>query len=201
MKKLLITLLLTASCLPAGAADLVNSIRTQLVQPAVLRGQFEQNKLVNGFKKPLRSSGDFLVARNRGVLWNTRAPFSSQLRLTRNEIVATQDGQIAFRLNASKEPSVRMINSLMFSLLSGEVGELQRQFRLSGSSSPTGWKLQLIPLQAGLAKVMSQITLSGDKFVRNIEISEASGDKTRIHFLAQTTTQNRLTPQEDALLD
>jgi hypothetical protein len=201
MKHYAIGLLLALSSLGATAADLVSSIHAQLAQPALLRGQFEQSKQVSGFKKTLRSSGDFLVARNRGVLWNTRTPFSSQLRLTRNEIIATQDGQVAFRLSASKEPSVRLINSLMFSLLSGEVGELQKQFRLAGSSNAGGWKLQLTPLQPGLAKVMSQISLSGDKYVRSIDILEASGDKTHIRFLAHSSSQGRPSPQEEALLD
>jgi len=201
MKRILLGLALSLMAAAASADNLTNAIRAQLVQPAVLRGQFEQTKQVVGFKKALRSSGNFLVAQNRGVLWNTQTPFMSQLKLTRTEIVASQDGQIAFRLNASKEPTVRIINSLMFSLLSGNVSELARQFKVAGSSNHQGWKLQLTPLPTGLEKVMSQISLSGDKYVRNIDINETSGDKTHIRFVMQTASQTPLNAKESAQFD
>ena len=201
MKRILLGLALSLIAAAASADNLTNAIRAQLVQPAVLRGQFEQTKQVVGFKKALRSSGNFLVAQNRGVLWNTQTPFMSQLKLTRTEIVASQDGQIAFRLNASKEPSVRIINSLMFSLLSGNVSELARQFKVAGSSNRQGWKLQLTPLPTGLEKVMSQISLSGDKYVRSIDINETSGDKTHIRFVMQTASQTPLNAKESAQFD
>jgi len=201
MKRFWLALTLSLCALSSGATGLADAVRAQLAQPAVLRGAFEQSKQVAGFSKPLLSSGDFVVARARGVLWNTRTPFASQLKLTRSQIVATQDGQIAFQLNASKEPAVRTINSLMFSLLSGEIGELARQFTITGTTNPKGWKLVLTPRDSGLGKVMSQITLNGDQYVRHIEIIEASGDRTRIRFLPQTTAPAVLSPQESSQFD
>jgi outer membrane lipoprotein-sorting protein len=201
MKFLWIALALALGTINASAADLASTVRAQLSQPAVLRGAFEQSKQVAGFSKPLLSSGDFVVARERGVLWNTRTPFASQLKLTRKQIVATQNGQVSFQLSASQEPTVRVINSLMFSLLSGDVGALGQQFKISGSSGAQGWKLVLTPLQPGLSKVMSQITLSGDKYVRRIEIVEASGDITRIRFAAQQASQAPLGAEESAQFD
>ncbi|MFZ6649489.1 outer membrane lipoprotein carrier protein LolA [Undibacterium sp. TJN25] len=194
--------MLALSFLPMShAADLAASVRGALVQSPVLRGEFEQSKQVAGFKKNLLSRGDFLVAREHGVIWRTREPFASLLKLTRDEIVATQGGEIAFRLSASKEPSVRIINGLMFSLLNGDIQSLAEHFRVDGSASGKTWKLLLTPRNPALSKMISQVELAGDQYVRNINIAEANGDKTSIHFFAQSTEPAKLSPEEAARFD
>ncbi|AMC34392.1 outer membrane lipoprotein carrier protein LolA [Janthinobacterium sp. B9-8] len=169
------------------AADLASSVKERLTQPEILRGDFEQNKQVSGFKKPLVSRGDFLAARDLGVLWRTKTPFASTLKLSRDEIVAKQDGAVAFRLSASKEPSVRMINGLLFSLMNGDVSSLGELFKIEGSINGKSWQLTLTPKQAALSKIMRKIELSGDQFVRRILLDEANNDQTLIRFTAQNT--------------
>lgn len=181
--------------------DLTRLVRERLLQAPVLRGEFEQQKQVQGFAKPLVSRGSFLVARERGVLWQTRTPFASTLRLTRDEIVATQNGAVAFRLDASKEPSVRVINGLMFALLNGDLTGLAEHFQIDGASEGGAWQLQLTPRQAALAKLMNRIELSGDRHVRSIRIDEANGDRTAIRFSAQTSEPARLTADEAGQFD
>jgi len=198
--RLLIILMLCCGVADA-APDLATVVRQQLVQVPVLRGEFEQHKQVQGFSKPLVSKGTFLVARERGVLWVTQSPFASQLRLTRNEIVATQNGAIAFRLDAGKEPTVRVINGLMFSLLNGELDGLAELFKIDGLADAKGWQITLSPKQSALAKLMLKIELDGDKYVRSIRIDEASGDKTVIRFSAQRNGPAQLTADEVAKFD
>ena len=179
-----------------AAPDLAQSVRERLTQAPVLRGEFEQSKQVQGFSKPLVSRGSFVVARERGVLWLTKTPFASQLRLTRDEIKATQNGAVAFRLDASKEPSVRVINGLMFALLNGDIGGLAEHFKIEGSVDGKSWQLHLTPRSSALAKLMAGVDLSGEAQVRSIRISEASGDTTAIRFSAQRTEPAQLTSDE-----
>lgn len=201
MKRIwLLTLALFFS--PAYAAqDLAAAVRERLQQVPVLRGEFEQLKQVQGFAKPLVSRGSFVVARERGVLWQTRTPFASQLRLTRDEIVATQNGAVAFRLDAGKEPAVRVINGLMFALLNGDLSGLAEHFKIEGTAEGKVWALQLTPRQAALAKLMSRVELGGDQHVRSIRIDEANGDKTVIRFSAQNSEPAKLTGDEAARFD
>ena len=201
MKK--IALLIVGLVLACGAyaADLAADVRSRLAQPTVLRGEFEQAKQVRGFKKQLLSKGDFLVARERGVVWRTREPFAGVLKLTPNEIVATQGGDVAFRLSASTEPTVRVINSLMFSLLNGDVAALGEQFTLSGTVDAKTWSLVLVPKQAAFAKILTRVELGGDSYVRRIVMDEANGDKTTISFHGQRPDPAKLTAEEAQRFD
>lgn len=195
IRALLFVLLALAA--PAFAADdAVALVKAQLLQPEVLRGQFRQSKQIQGFSKPLQSSGDFIVAREHGVLWRTLKPFPGVLKLTRDEIVATQGDAVAFRLSASSEPSVRIINGLMFALLNGDVAALDRQFTIVGSHADSQWKLALTPKQAAFAKLIRSIDLQGDRHVRAIAIAEANGDTTRIEFSDQASDPAQLSADE-----
>nr|WP_295787229.1 outer membrane lipoprotein carrier protein LolA [Rhodoferax sp.] len=196
MKKVvMLVMVLVVSC-ATYAADLAADVRSHLAQPNVLRGEFEQAKQVRGFKKQLLSKGDFLVARERGVVWRTREPFAGVLKLTPNEIVATQGRDVAFRLSASTEPTVSVINRLMFSLLNGDVAALGEQFTLSGTVDVKSWSLVLVPKQAAFAKILARVELGGDSYVRRIVMDEANGDKTTISFHGQRPDPAKLTAEE-----
>ena len=175
--------------------SLAQAVRERLQQPEWLRGDFTQTKKVPGFAKPLVSTGNFVAARGRGVLWRTLKPFASELRLTQNEIRATQGGQTAMRLDAAREPAVRLITTLMFSLLNGDVSGLADVFELNGSVKGAGWQLFLTPKPGALQQVLKKVELEGDGFVRRIQLFEANGDESVI----QLTGQRVDTPPEPGL--
>lgn len=181
-RRTLLIALLPATGVAAAAPDLAQSVRERLQQPEWLRGEFTQTKKVPGFAKPLVSTGNFIAARGRGVVWRTLKPFASELRLTQNEIRATQGGQTSMRLDAAREPAVRLITTLMFATLNGDVSGLAELFELSGSTRGTGWQLTLVPKPGALQRVLKKVELEGDGFVRRIQLFEANGDESLIQL-------------------
>jgi outer membrane lipoprotein-sorting protein len=123
----------------AQAAAPVNKIQAMLAKPEQLCGRFEQSKQLAGMKKPLASSGRFCVVAGKGVLWRTLKPFPNTLRLSRDEIVQLQGERVAMRMEASREPTVRMINGVLFSLLSGDLGQLDTLFDVDGTAADGSW--------------------------------------------------------------
>lgn len=168
-----------------AAPELAQAVRERLQQHEWLRGEFTQAKKVPGFAKPLLSRGDFVLARGRGVLWRTTQPFASELRLTRDEIRATQGGQTAMRLDAAREPAVRLINTLMFALLDGDVSGLADVFELGGAVKGATWRLTLLPRPGPLQQVLKKVELEGDAYVRRIQLFEANGDESLIQLANQ----------------
>lgn len=197
MTRVLSVLLLALMWLPcAQAADVVADVNARLARADVLRGHFTQEKQIEGFSKPLRSEGDFVVARGGGVLWRTLRPFPSELALTRDAIRATQGEAVAFRLDADSEPAVRIINGLLFALLEGDVAALQRQFDVDGEATAERWSLRLRPRQATLAKLLVSIELRGNRHVDAIVIAEGNGDRTTIRLDDQRSEPPTLSDDE-----
>lgn len=177
---------------------LLARIRAHLADAPVLRGEFEQRKAVKGFKHPLVSHGDYLVAKARGVVWRTQAPFASTLVLTRERLLARQpDGSVANRLDTTQEPGLRAVNELLFALIAADLSALASRFRIDGEERGTGWRAVLAPRDATLAQWIKSIELEGDRHVNGVRIAEAGGDSSQIRFTRQQAGQ-ALTREEEA---
>lgn len=199
MKRVLVGVSLMACAMVGSAAAPIEKIQNMLAKPKMLCGRFDQTKQLNGMKKPLLSNGRFCVINGKGVLWRTLQPFPNTLRLTRDEIVQFQGERLATRLDATQEPTVRMINSVLFSLLSGDLSKLQTLFEVEGNVDKNAWRVALKAREPALAKAIGDIALEGGAYVRNISINEASGDKTNIVFSAIQTGDAAMLPEEAAL--
>jgi len=199
MKRILFALTLLLPLCAVQAAAPIAKIQAMLAKPAQLCGRFDQTKHLTGMKKPLASNGRFCVVAGKGVLWRTLKPFPNTLRLTRDEIVHFQGERVTMRLEAKQEPTVRMINSVLFSLLSGELSQLETLFDVDGSVDGATWKVALKAKQPALAKAIGAISLDGGAHVKNIHIDEASGDKTDIVFSEIKTGEGALLAEEAAL--
>ena len=190
-------------CVSQAHADngsaLISKIQTMLAKPAVLCGHFEQSKQLNGMKRPLMSSGRFCVVSGKGVLWRNLQPFPTTLRLTKDEIVNYQGDRVAMRLDAKQEPTVRMINSVLFALLAGDLGQLETLFDVEGSASSGSWQVALKARQPALAKAIGSISLDGGLYVNHLHMTEASGDQTAIVFSAIQTGASAMQAEDAAL--
>lgn len=192
-------LALAIACLPLLGAVPVRQIELLLAKPKILCGRFDQNKQLIGLKKPLISHGRFCVVVEKGVLWRTLQPFASNLRLTRDEIVQLQGERVALRLDAKKEPMVRMINSVLFALLAGDLNQLEKLFEIDGRVDNGNWSVKLKARAPALAKAIGAIDLAGGAYVRQVIITESSGDRTTISFTAIETGDAAMTADEAAL--
>ena len=170
-------LLMTLSAAPA---ELAAQVKAKLTDAPVLTGTFEQSKQVKGFKRPLKSSGTYRVAKAEGVQWNTQKPFASELTVRAGDITNKQNGVEVFKLDAKSEPGVRLITELLFSLLAGDLPALSSHFEQAGEVGEKDWRIELTPKDAALKKVFVHITLKGDTAVRSVHLLEAAGDATLI---------------------
>lgn len=172
--------LLLALTLSADPTALATQVKAKLKDAPVLTGTFEQSKQVKGFKRPLKSSGTYRVVKAEGVTWNTLKPFASELTVRAGDITSKQNGVEVFKLDAKSEPGVRVITELLFSLLSGDLPALSKQFTHEGEVGEKDWRIELTPKEPTLQKVFTRITLKGDDAVRSVHLLEAGGDATLI---------------------
>lgn len=201
MKRILAFVVLAAAAIGgANAAAPIAKIQSMLAKPEQLCGRFEQTKQLAGMKKPLASNGRFCVVAGKGVLWRTLKPFPNTLRLKRDEIVHLQGDRVAMRLDASQEPTVRMINGVLFSLLAGDLGQLDSLFEVDGAVVGDSWKVSLKARSPALARAIGAISLDGGAYVRSIRMVEESGDRTDISFSDIKTGPGAVLPEEAALL-
>ena len=195
---LLMCAMALAAAALAGAAP-VARIQSILANPKVLCGRFDQKKQLVGLKKPVASSGRFCVLADKGVLWRSLQPFSTTLRLTRDQIIQMQGDRVTLRLDAQREPAVQIINGVLFALFAGDLARLEKLFVVEGEVHEKNWRVTLQARASDVAKAVGDIALAGDVYVKNITISEANGDLTNIVFSAIQTGEGAMTAEEAAL--
>ena len=185
----------------APAAESVKLVHERLKIAPVLKGEFEQTKTLKGFKNPLVSRGEFMVARGQGVWWHTQQPFETTLVVTRTRLFTRNaDGSAANLMDAQAEPGLQQVNALIFSLLAADLDVLADKFTVVAQPvGAAGWTLVLTPRDPNIAKVLVRATLAGEHDVQSVRIEEARGDATLIRFSHQVPSA-ALTADETARL-
>ena len=187
------------SSFAAPATDVARLLHERLKVAPVLKGEFEQTKTLKGFRNPLVSRGEFLVARGQGVWWHTLQPFESTLVVTKTRLFTRNAGGSAGNLmDAQAEPGLQQVNELIFSLLAADLDVLADKFTVAAQPvGAAGWTLTLTPRDPNLAKFLVRATLSGERDVQAVRIEEARGDSTQIRFSRQVPS-GALAPDEAA---
>ena len=189
--------------IPAWAADdpaLLHTIQSQLAVDMVVRGDFTQTRQLAGIKKPLVAKGTFVVEKTRGVLWRTLTPFPQTMRVTQGEILQKDGDRVLMVLRADQEPAVNAISRVLFSLFAGDISALAEFFEYTGRTGGGSWQLSFTPRNDGLRAVIGLLSLEGDNVVRQVTLTSAAGDVTRIAF-SNVTTAAALTADERALFE
>ena len=210
---ILATLLLAGATVLAGPQqpqskqtprdEALAAVQSRIAKAPVLRGVFEQEKQVRGFTHALKSSGRFLIVRDRGVVWSTLEPFPSELVLTADRILSRQPGgDTRMEMDARGEPALSAVNAMLLALLRGDVQALSAHFRIEADTvADAGWRLRLSPKPGALERAFRTIVLEGDRYVRRVEMEAPGGDRTVIVFSQSSETPAQLGADEAARFD
>ena len=190
MKKLLISLLLSLTTLPALAFSTAE-LAAQLQAPQSVQGGFTQQRFLRSMDKPVQTGGHFALRPGHGLFWHLQKPFDMKLRVRRDGI-SRQDAQGQWRANGSQTAQAAQVK-LFMAVLGGDTAELQRHFDLALSGDARQWQLTLTPKTAVMRQVFNKIVISGGQLVQKVELDEKQGDRTVMQF-NQLQTNRPLSP-------
>lgn len=186
---------LLALFLLAGAAD----ADPAAIRPGdIVRGQFVQERHLQGFSKPLISEGRFVLAPGEGLIWTVQSPFAVTTVVTPAGLLQQAAGTESLRLPVSQVPMMSRLYQMLDAALSGNLGVLETAFAVTRN----GNRLTLVPLSNGgtTAVPFRRLDLEVGQFVETVEIHRQEGDFDRIRFSDQRRSAGPLEPDEAALL-
>jgi hypothetical protein len=192
--KNIVVVVLAYASVSVGIADTPDTKKTLIPEVNILRGEFEQIRILKGFRNPLKSEGHFLVSKADGVVWQGVKPFPSLILVSNSgKITNLASAQKTVNQNG-KKPNAAM-SKIMLAMLSGDQNELAKYFIIKRNESNSVWTIQLQP-KGGMARVFTRIEIKGDRYIHEVLMDEKSGDKTELHFSAVSEVPNTLTAEE-----
>jgi hypothetical protein len=193
-----LVLVLTAGCsLRAALAEEPE----QLSPGQVLRGQFVQERKMEGFSAPLKTMGDFVLAPGQGLIWQAKEPFAMTTVMTADGISQQNESIEMLNLPSSKAPFLAQLYNILGGALAGDTRTLEQHFDVVQSKNAKGWQLALTPRQgAGAELAIQRIEIDGTRFVDHVIIHKASGDRDELTFIGQTLDSSPLSAAESDLL-
>ncbi|WP_194207437.1 outer membrane lipoprotein carrier protein LolA [Superficieibacter sp. 1612_C1] len=184
----LLALLIT----PFVSALTLDDLQQRFTEQPVVRAHFDQTRTIKDLPQPLRSQGNMLIARDRGLLWDQTTPFPMQLLLDDKRMVQVINGQPPQTITAENNPQMFQFNHLLRALFQADRNVLEENFRVAFADQGEGrWTLRLTPITTPLDKIFASIDLAGKTYLESIQLNDKQGDRTDI-----TLSQHQLTPAQ-----
>lgn len=182
---------------PWVSAVTLDALQQRFTEQPVVRAHFEQTRTIKDMPQPLRSSGEMLIARDDGLLWDQKAPFPMTLLLDDKRMVQTLNGQPPQTITAENNPQMFQFNHLLRALFQADRKVLEENFRIDFKDLGNGrWSLMLTPTTTPLDKIFASLDLGGAAYLESIVLNDKQGDRTQIALSRHQLTPASLTDAE-----
>jgi hypothetical protein len=177
LRALGLCLSILASAAAHGAADGLDEIMHSLGERRHGEVSFVEQQFLSLLKRPVESSGVLIYDAPDRLEKRTLEPHPESLLVAGN-VLTVQRGQRRHVLELKSYPQVLPFVESIRATLAGDRAALERVFRLEFAGSFARWTLVLVPLDAHLAKTVSQIQIDGSRDdLLKVEIRQADGDR------------------------
>jgi hypothetical protein len=166
----------------------------------VLRGAFVQERHLQGFREPLRSEGRFVLSPERGLIWRVETPIEVVTVITPDGMLQSSEGATIARVPAARIPMLAWLRTVLNGVLAGDWTALEREFAVERHREASGWRVELVPRNAGPALAIRSVTVAGARFAERVEIRRDGGDTDRLAFRDQSVSARPPSDEEAALL-
>jgi hypothetical protein len=173
-----------------------------LASGEVLRGRFTQQRFLQGFNAPLTSTGSFILAPGRGVVWRGETPFVVVTVMGPGGLVQRVSGGATTHYPASRLPAIVRLYEIFGAALSGDWRKLESIFEVQRDGTESDWKVTLTPLRSGEGGLpLRQVVVRGGRYVDSVEVMRINGDWDRIEFSQQAPSRAPIDAETSELLD
>jgi len=200
----------------------MNAFKTtcsRLAEHSVVRGTFEQEKKINKLDRSLKSSGNFIITADLGMVWDTVKPFPSTLTLGKDYLIQSRPGGQKTVLSAQGNETFLRMAEVISAVFSGNSQGLTENFNIfylgrvngsggvgtngAGTAGAVEWELGLRPKDTAIGAFAEKIIMKGiasnnAAAIKSILIYEQNGD-TVLYILSNHSYSEELNVNEKKL--
>jgi outer membrane lipoprotein-sorting protein len=181
--------------LNASSMDAFTETVGQLSKNKIVVGNFDQEKFLSRHNRSLKSSGNFIIASELGMVWETLKPFPSVMTMGNDYLIQSRPGGQGTVLSAQGNETFISFAEAISSVFSGNTQGLLNNFEVYFLGNTADWTLWLLPKSRAIAAFAERITMKGDTVIRSILIYEQNND-TVSYVLSNHRFPSELTENE-----
>ena len=197
MKKIFIAFifLFSFSCL---WADQLEDVYKRISAHPVTKGEFTQEQYIKVANRSLISRGNFVMAADKGVIFEIAEPFPSSMVVTEDKLVQTLSGNVVAVMDGKENAMFKNIAKIIHSVFSNDVQVLRDNFQVSVTGGPKD-VLELVPKDPLLSMMFLKITLAVGDSIDSVSVIETGGNWVNYNFNNKSFPEKLTSDEEQRL--
>lgn len=197
MKKIFIALifLFSFSCL---WADQLEDVYKRISAHPVTKGEFTQEQYIKVADRSLISRGNFVMAADKGVIFEIAEPFPSSMVVTEDKLVQTLSGNVVAVMDGKENAMFKNIAKIIHSVFSNDVQVLKDNFQVSVTGGPKD-VVELVPKDPLLSMLFLKITLAVGDSIDSVSVIETGGNWVNYNFNNKSFPEKLTSDEEQRL--
>ena len=197
MKKIFIALifLFSISCL---WADQLEDVYKRISAHPVTKGEFTQEQYIKVANRSLISRGNFVMAADKGVIFEIAEPFPSSMVVTEDKLVQTLSGNVVAVMDGKENAMFKNIAKIIHSVFSNDVQVLKDNFQVSVTGGPKD-VVELVPKDPLLSMLFLKITLAVGDSIDSVSVIETGGNWVNYNFNNKSFPEKLTSDEEQRL--
>lgn len=198
MKKILFLFFLLLPISSMWAADLLEEVYSRVSAHPVTRGELTQVQYIKVANRSLISKGTFVMAADRGVIFEITEPFPSSMVVTEEKLVQTLPGNVVSVMDGKENAMFKNIAKIIHSVFSNDVQVLKDNFQVSVTGGPKD-VVKLVPKDPLLSMLFLEITLTVGDSIDSVSVIETGGNWVNYAFNNKSFPEKLTSDEEQRL--
>ena len=144
-----------------GVGPSLERVSAALAKNKVTRGNFVLERTAANKSRALKSSGEFVIASDYGIIWKTEKPIKSVQAAAKNFTVAETASGKRTKIDGSQNPVYLQMALLTSALWSGDLEAVQAAAEINFRSDENSWTLELFPKDQAVQMALEKIVVEG----------------------------------------
>ncbi len=181
MKKILLFFIPFLVLINLLAADSLEDVYARISAHPVTKGELKQEQYIKMANRSLISKGTFVMAADKGVIFEIIEPFPSSMVVTEEKMVQTLPGDVVAVMDGKENAAFKNIAKIIHSVFANDVQVLRDNFQVSVTNGPKD-VVNLVPKDPLLSMLFLKITLTVGDSIDSVSVIETGGNWVNYSF-------------------
>lgn len=161
MKKNFLILLAAVFTNAIFAQTNLQQVSDALSKNKITRGEFSLERFSAKANRALKSSGNFTIASEHGMIYFTQNPIKTTQAVTKNFMLTENARGKRTKIQGGENKIYSQMAALTSALFSGDLAAAEQNAQLDFSCQGKNWQVELFPRDASIKAMLEKITIAG----------------------------------------